>query len=326
MKRILAADIGGTHARFGHFRLSEDLHLTKMETQWLSTEESLNLPDLLERLSGSSFSLPPEAADIVVIGVAGPIQAGGTYCNPPNIPWDIDLLRDKNALGYLKLSLINDFTAQAYGCRSLHVLKNLDNIIPGTLDPGLPQGIIGPGTGLGKTTLLPLGSSKFTTVASEGGHATFPFVGEEEFKLQKFILQKTRETYVRGDKVLSGSGLRFIHEFLSGERFAGSEVLDMIGRGQAKETLSFFAKLLGRACRDFALDVMAEGGIFLCGGLISRQRILAAHPNFAKEFLNSPTLGHVLKNICVVRVVDLETGLWGSAMYGRKILIEGART
>ncbi|MDY7002296.1 MAG: glucokinase, partial [Thermodesulfobacteriota bacterium] len=90
MKKILAADIGGTHARFGFFETDPKAGLSLSAVNWLKTKESASFAELVNALAKSDLPLDPKDADAVVIAIAGPVEAG-VRSDPPNISWDIDL-------------------------------------------------------------------------------------------------------------------------------------------------------------------------------------------------------------------------------------------
>ncbi|HYQ48057.1 MAG TPA: glucokinase, partial [Thermodesulfovibrionales bacterium] len=91
MNHILTADIGGTNSRFGHFTVDENDRLDLGESVWLKTTDAGSFSHLLDRLGRSGFSLLPEAADMTVIAVAGPVE-GGVRSRPPLIAWDVDIV------------------------------------------------------------------------------------------------------------------------------------------------------------------------------------------------------------------------------------------
>jgi len=108
MKRILAADIGGTHSRFGYFKVDEKGELSLVETQWIDTAKASSFSHLLELLQKTPFSLLPEQSDIAVLAVAGPVTKGGSS-NPPNIDWSIDVSNSAEDFKLQRCRLINDF-------------------------------------------------------------------------------------------------------------------------------------------------------------------------------------------------------------------------
>lgn len=316
MKTILAADIGGTNSRFAHFRTDLRTTLERVDTQWLKTREAGSFPRLLAQLQASAFSLPAAEADIAVIAVAGPVQRN-TYCAPPYISWDIDLTATEVSTKLPRAFLINDFVAQAYACRS-SAAKSARTILDGQIDPVGTVGILGAGTGLGKAALVPGPDEAFLALASEGGHGYFPFLSQPEFAFQRFYQEKSGLAHITGNLVVSGGGLRYLHWFLSGENLTAEEVVARLT--PESETLAWAAKFYGRACRDYALEVLATGGLYVAGGVAARTPALLTHAHFRNEFLDSPTMGPLLAQIPVFLLDDQDSGLWGAAFHGRQRL------
>ena len=271
MKNILAADIGGTNSRFAHFRTTPDDGLELVGVKWLSTTEAKSFGQLLEQLQASDFTLSPETADIAVIAAAGPVEHG-SYCAPPYISWDIDLKKGTNGKLSRDAYLINDFVAQAYACRSSVGLAARP-ILPGKPLADGVIGVLGAGTALGKATLVPVPGYGFLALPSEGGHACFPFITEQEFAFQKFYQDKSGQNHITGNLVVSGQGLRYLHWFLSGDDLEPPQVSALFSEEKGTETLAWAAKFFGRTCRDYALESLTTGGGVHCrwgGGPKSR--------------------------------------------------------
>lgn len=316
MKSILAADIGGTHSRFAYFRTDLGARLSLEETAWLSTRGAESFPQLMAQLRAGGFSLAAREADIAVIAVAGPVEHG-TYCNPPYVPWDIDLERRQTAELFEKALLINDFVAQAYACRS-PVAASARSILPGDPDADAVIGVLGAGTALGKAILVPWAGGRYRALPSEGGHAYFPFRTPREFAFQEFYRRKSGERHITGNLVVSGKGLRYLHWFLTGEDLAPEAVTERLAPGS--ETLAWAAAFYGRTCRDFALEVLAGGGLYIAGGVAARTPELLTHDRFRRAFHDSPTVGRFLAAVPVFLLDNQESGLWGAAYHGKQVL------
>lgn len=312
MKDILTADIGGTNSRFGHFRADEGGSLSLAKTHWLKTKDVSSAADLLERLKAEGFSLSPEEADIAVFAVAGPVERE-SFSSPPFIAWDIDMDDLRERFGIRRGMLINDFVAQAFACRS-PAAEAAEEVLPGTAEPDGTVAVIGAGTALGKAALVHDGKGGLVAMPSEGGHADFPFEGGRECEFQEFLLRELKDPYVTWNKVVSGRGLSLIHRFLTGEDMGPEELTGRLAPGS--ETLRWAARFYGRACRDYALETLAEGGLYIAGGVAARMPALVRHGAFGREFRSSATLAHVLEKIPVSLITDEESGLWGAALAG----------
>lgn len=316
MSDILAADIGGTNSRFAHFGLDGAGKLALKGTCWLGTKDFSSFKALIGGLRETDFSISPEDADVAAIAVAGPVERGGTYCSPPYIDWDIDI-SNPGELGLGRTLLINDFVAQAWAALS-PVGESAREVLPGEADPDGTIAVIGAGTGLGKAALVPDGEGGHSAAPSEGGHAAFPFVTKAECEFGEFVKKDTGHEYPTGNTVVSGGGLSRIHEFLTGQRLDPQEVTAHLVGGS--ETLRWAARLYGRACRDFALDVLATGGLYIAGGVAARSPAILEHEDFEAEFRRSPKMAAVLRKIPVYLITDQESGLWGAAYCGLKKL------
>jgi glucokinase len=317
---ILAADIGGTNSRFAFFKVAANGKFGLEESVWLKTREADSFTNLLRQLEASDFGLPLKAAEIAVFAVAGPIEKG-LYSKPPNIAWDINLLEATKQYGLKRCILINDFVAQAFACRS-PMIESALQIIPGKIDPASPLVVIGAGTGLGQAALIPLPSGSYIALASEGGHATFPFESHAELEFMKFLLHETGEEYVRADTVVSGKGLSRVHHFLTGQKLQPAEVAAELSEDH--DSLKWMARFYGRICRNFALQILAFGGVYIAGGVAAKIPDLVMHSEFRKEFHKSETMDHVLAKIPVMLNSNQESGLWGAAVQGVELLKETA--
>ena len=312
MQKILSADIGGTNSRFAHFVASPGGELSLIETKWLKTRDSGSFRDLLGSLHQQGFSLKPEEADAGVIAIAGPVERG-EYSAPPFISWTIDISNAETEFGFRRCFLINDFVAQAFACRS-PIGQSAKQILPGSIVPNAALAAIGAGTALGKAALIPDGRGGFAAMPSEGGHANYPFVSQEECTFQEFLVKEYGEEYITINTVVSGKGLSLIHRFLTGENLKPKEVVATFSPDSP--TLAWAARLFGRVCRNYALDVLALGGVYFAGGVAAKTPELLTHEAFAREFRSSKTMGTLLETIPVFLITDEISGLWGGAFYG----------
>jgi glucokinase len=310
MADILTADIGATNSRFGHFRVHGRGDLELAQTAWLPTRNAASLGDLLRQLRARDFSLAPEQADLAVFAVAGPVE-DGVYSAPPYIAWDIDVSRALEDFGLRRVLLINDFVAQAYACAS-PVMKSALPVVPGEVDKAAAKAVIGAGTALGQAALLPDGQGGYLPAPSEGGHASFPFESHKEFAYLDFHLKEVGGPYVTCNTVVSGLGLSLVHQFLTGEKLEPAELAACTH--PESETVQWMARFYARACRNYALQVLARGGVYIAGGVAAKLPCLVTHEEFAREFHRSKTMARVLAKIPVFLNTDEESGLWGAAM------------
>jgi glucokinase len=316
LKKILAADIGGTNSRFAYFELLPDNTLSLSDTCWLKTVDAGSFLQLLEQLVAVDFPLMPGQSDAAVFAIAGPVEKG-LFSAPPNISWSIDLASAAENMGLQRYLLINDFVAQAYACRS-PIIVDARQVLPGTIVPDAALAVIGAGTGLGQAALIPNADNQFWAVPSEGGHSNFAFESQEEYEYMKFLLDAFGSDYVETETVVSGKGLSLVHQFLTGEVLEPAKIAASVKR--ESRTFRWMARFYGRVCRLYALQVLARGGVYITGGVAARIPELVLHAEFKKEFYKSTTMNHVLKQIPVYLNSNEDSGLWGAAVVGQQLL------
>lgn len=307
MPTILAADIGATNSRFAYFKGDEIAKLSLVDSVWLATRDAGSFQGLLAGMESSGLGLDHHQADLICLAAAGPVQEE-TYCQPPHIAWDIDLARDLGD-GVPSL-LINDFLAQAWACLS-PVVENARLVLPGEADPLAARAVIGAGSNLGHAALVPDGRGGWCPVASEGGHAAFAFEGREEAAYAEFLGRERDDPYPIADTVVSGKGLSLVHQYLTGQKLAPAQVGQVLD--SHPDTLTWMARFYGRACRQWALQVTALGGVYLAGGLAVKLPALVEHAEFAHQFRLADSTNRILRGIPVWLVTDQNSGLWGAA-------------
>lgn len=313
--KILAADIGGTTSRFLAFEAAEAGTLTTAsEIVKLETASAASFAELLAQV-WPVLGITPKEFAMACLAVAGPIR-DGVYCKPPNIAWDIDVSGAMTDLKLARCLLINDFVAQAYACLTEAVSGAL-LIKAGQADPHGALAVVGAGTGLGHCALLPVGE-EVVPVPSEGGHAGFPFVGPEEAAFEAFAREAANRPYCHGDLIVSGPGLSLLHRFLTGEDLPPEEVAAKLTA--ESPTQVWFSRFYGRACRDYALTVLATRGLTIAGGVAARNPLLVQTPHFVEEFTSSPSHADLLGRIPVHLNLNEDSGLFGAAYRGQLAL------
>lgn len=312
---ILAADIGGTSSRFARFTGSDPKSLSMHEVERLKTGRSGSFGELLEMLEQSDFPLSPGDADVFSLAIAGPVIGDKSY--PPNISWDLDLGNAKEDYGFERFGLTNDFSAQAYACRSPAV-HEAGTVLEGRTAEEAVVGVIGAGTGLGKAALIPDGRGGWAALPTEGGHELFAFVTREEFEYSEFVRKTLGRRDVIGDLVVSGTGLSMVHRFLTGEDLKPAEVASKFD--DYPRTLELFSRFYARAAKNFALVTLPMGGLYIAGGVAAKNPALVQNEHFEREFRSSETHGELLSGIKVMLNSNEDSGLYGAAMLGIQIL------
>jgi glucokinase len=107
--QIVAADIGGTHARFALAELRPGARPIIGEMRKYRTREYAGLSEAWARFGRDNVGDLPRAA---ALAVAAPIE--GDTLTFMNSDWRIDRNALKSELGLDRLSLLNDFGAVAH--------------------------------------------------------------------------------------------------------------------------------------------------------------------------------------------------------------------
>jgi glucokinase len=277
-------DIGGTNARFG-WQASADAPITHVQV--LPCSEHASIVDAA-RTYLQQQNLP--TPDIAAFGIANPVTSD--QISMTNHHWKFSITQVREALGLKRLLLLNDFTALALSLIHLpeHQKKQIGE---GAAATDAAIGLIGPGTGLGVSGLLPLGyQNKWIPIAGEGGHVTLSATNATEFAVIEH-LQK-RYGHVSAERVISGAGLVDVYHALcelkdgqGREITTPAEVLERareVPESAAQQTVELFCGFLGSVAGDLALTLGARGGIYIGGGIVPRLGEQFEQSSFRQRF------------------------------------------
>jgi len=190
----LVGDVGGTHARFAIAETDGEttriLHAAVLQAADYPTGEAA----LETYLTGLNGARPRQA----VIAAAGPIEKGVvSFTN--NDGWGFSEKRVAKACGFSRVTLINDFTAQAL---AIDRLGPRDTRLIGPRVRGRAHAtaaIMGPGTGFGAAALVDDGRTR-AVLTGEGGHSAFAPEDEIEIEILRRLTVRFGEVSIeRGD-------------------------------------------------------------------------------------------------------------------------------
>ena len=280
----LVGDVGGTWARFG--LVGRDGAFQRVEV--CACAGYAGLAEALEAyLDDTARGVRPRRA---AVSVAGPVT--GDRVNLTNHPWAFSVEAVRRRLGFDTLAVINDFSAVARGVPHLGAADRRQ-IGGGRPAAGAAVAVLGPGTGLGVSGLVPADGGGWAVVEGEGGHATMAATGPRESRV---LAEVAREFgHVSAERVLSGPGLVHLHRALrrlDGEEPGGPgptpEEIVAEGAGgrspRSGEALDLAAELLGTFAADAALTLGARGGVYVGGGLVPRYADRFARSGFRRRF------------------------------------------
>ncbi len=261
----MIADIGGTNARFalldGRDRRDEVVLACADYPDLVSAAE-----EYLQRVGAKNSGRPLEAA----LAIAGPVT--GDIIRMTNHVWQFSAAHTRQQLRLRRLIVLNDFTALAMAVRHLKG-SDLEQVGGGKAQPNAPIAVIGPGTGLGVSGLVPNGQH-WIPLQGEGGHVTLSVMNERELAVLQQLQQ--RFSHVSAERVLSGPGLVTLYDALCGVEGVVAEVLtppEITKRAKEGtcrlcfETVSMFCALLGTMGGNLVLTLGALGGAYIGGGI-----------------------------------------------------------
>jgi|HigsolmetaAR201D_1030396.scaffolds.fasta_scaffold00884_3 glucokinase len=279
----LIADIGGTNARFA--LLDGDRARDELV---LACADFPSLVDAVEHYLksvgvDSNTNRPREAA----MAIAGPIT--GDHIRMTNHVWEFSAATTRRELNLSRLIFLNDFTALAMAIRHLPP-QDLQQVGGGRPVLGTAIALIGPGTGLGVSGLIPAGEH-WIPLQGEGGHATLSVMNEREMAV--FSQLHRRFSHVSAERVLSGPGLVNLYDALCALEGVRAELLtppDITKRALAGtcrlclETVSMFCALLGTFAGNLVLTLGAVGGLYIGGGIVPQLGEFFVRSEFRDRF------------------------------------------
>jgi glucokinase len=313
--KLVAIDIGGTHARFALAEVADGrvVHLAPEVT--FKTAEHASLQLALEAFADLQGEPLPRAA---AIAIAGPIH--GDVLKLTNNPWVIRpaLIREK--LGVETYTLVNDFGAVAHAvarCDAAH-LRHMFGPERGLPDKGVIT-VLGPGTGLGVAYVVRPGSDAYYVRETEGGHADFAPLDAIEDGVLKML--RTRYRRVSTERIVSGPGLNNIYGALATlENKAVAPVDDKTLWTAALEgtdklaaaALDRFCLSLGSVAGDLAL-AQGAAAVVIAGGVGQRVADHLPQSGFGQRFVAKGRFERMMADIPVMLITHPQPGLYGAA-------------
>lgn len=306
----LVGDIGGTNARFALLD-GPDGELRSIRT--LACADFPGLAEAIEHYLSATVGATPRYC---ALGIAAPLD--GDLVSMTNHDWTFSAGALRERFRFALLHLVNDFTALA---TALPALANDDLRQTGGGTPLARHaiGLLGAGTGLGVSGLLPCGTD-YVPIEGEGGHVTLAANDPHEAALIERLA--TRYEHVSAERVLSGPGLVALYEALAAVRREspdGMDAQDIIRRGLDGSsslcvgTLDAFCAFLGTVASDLALTLGARGGIYIGGGIVPRLGEYFLRSPFRRRFEHKGRYSSYLNAIPTYVIVAPHAGLTGAA-------------
>ncbi len=316
MSHALIADLGGTNARFALVPIHE---YEPLEVRVLPCK---NYNDFFAAAADYIGSCSVDMADIdaVVLAIAGPVNQ--PVIRFSNNPWHFTREEVQSYFGDNKpVALLNDFDAVGH---CLEVLSPKDLVVVGdhsTVDPKGPCWVVGAGTGLGVSCVVPQDHGPNIILPGEGGHVDLSSCSDLEDDILKFL--RKRHKRVSAERVLSGMGLENIYEAIAlregvERRLTAPQIGEALVLGIdpiAVAALEQFFVFLGRVIGDLVLSVESRGGVYIAGGIVPRYLNEILSSGFRDAMQDKGRMKEFVLPIPTFVVMSEYPGLMGCACY-----------
>jgi glucokinase len=293
----LIADIGGTYARFA-------LETASGRFVHVNSLRCAEHPDFHAAVRAYLNGLPVGRISHAAIAIANPVE--GDQVRMTNYHWEFSIEAMRQRLDFDTLVVVNDFTALAMALPRLGPSARRA-VGGGSARERSVVGLIGAGSGLGVSGLIPAGDG-WVALGTEGGHTSFAPRDARE----RLILAHAEALYghVSFERLLSGPGLELIHKALCtrdglpehapGQAMTAPDItrLGLSGAdARCAETLEAFCAILGTAAANLAVTLGALGGIYIGGGIVPRLGAAFDRSPFRQRFEDKGRFSRYLKAI-----------------------------
>ena len=297
---LVAVDVGGTNVRFAVAGASGLGGFRSMLCA--------DYPSLAAAFAAYAGETGVQA-DAASIAVAGPVQA--PHVDVTNNHWQFSKGAMLVDAGLERLLVVNDFTAQALAQTDPSAHGNL-TLLSGTGPAAAPLLVVGPGTGLGVSALVPAGDG-YLPIEGEGGHVGMSPQSEAEMALLK--ARKVEVSHVSAEDFVSGPGLENVYRLQTGTELRAPDIgkAAVTSDGPAREAAMTMLGILGTVIADAVLTIGCWRGVVIAGGIVAQLQPLLADSPFAERFRHGGTMGRLLEDVPVWLSVDPHAGLRGAA-------------
>ncbi len=265
----LLADIGGTYARF-------TIETAPGQFQHMASLRCADHADFEAAVSSYLTGLPQGRVGHIehaAIAIANPVE--GDDVRMTNYHWKFSIEQMRHRLSFESLVVVNDFTALAMSLPRLTPSQRRQ-VGGGTPRENSVLGVLGAGTGLGVSGLIPAADG-WVALGTEGGHTSFSPRDDREIAILRYGMKQF--PHLSHERLLSGPGIELIHRALRSDAGLSPEVLaapEITRRALAGsdrfcvEALDVFCAMLGTAASNLAVTFGAMSGVYIGGGIVPR--------------------------------------------------------
>jgi glucokinase len=311
----LVADIGATHARFALHAANQDDSGGESASAVLATAD---YDSATAMVLDACLALEMEKPASCCFAVAGPVGAGVGQITNGGLSFSASALGSE--LG-CPVHLVNDFFALAMAVPVLADLRQIGGRDAASRVADV-KAVIGPGSGLGMSLLIPgITTTGWQVLPSEGGHADLAPGNHLEQEVLGILLQD--HAAVCWETVVSGPGLVNLYRAVA--TLWGVEPKQMTPEQISQQgvdaddplchqTLELFFGLLGAAAGNLALTVCARAGVYIGGGIVSKLQEFALSSPLRRRFDERGDLKDFATDIPLYLILDQNPGLIGAGI------------
>lgn len=265
----LIADIGGTFARFA-------LETSPGRFEHRASLRSAEHADFHDAVSFYLRTVSVSGIEHATIAIANPVE--GDEVRMVNYHWQFSIEQERERLGLETLVVVNDFTALAMAVPRL-ASEERRQVGAGLAREPSVIGVIGAGTGLGVSGLIPATDGGWVALGTEGGHVAVAPRDERELAILNYAKAQLQQGHVSFERLLSGPGLELIYRALALNDHVQIDPLPAPeitrrcleqGEPRCTDAIDVFCAMLGTAASNLAVTLGALGGIYIGGGIVPR--------------------------------------------------------
>ena len=307
----LVGDVGGTNCRLALAERTESGAIELHHSEVYPNEEYGHFNDVVAHYL--------EAHDIKAtrgaFAFAGP--KFDDKIRMTNLNWTVSEADLRETFELESVVVLNDFVAMANGATVIPD-DGFDVLIEGKVDYTRPVAVLGPGTGMGLSCILP--GMPRRIIPTEGGHTAF--APGNELEREVLAYWSSRLSFVSAESLLSGPGLvrlhtaictimdRPTHDLTAAEIVSAAE-LDKFS--VARVTVNHFCSMLGGFAGNVAVTQGASGGVVIGGGVSRHIAKFIPGSEFVSRFKDRGPGSWYVKDI-PVRLIQADfVPLYGAA-------------
>lgn len=312
--QVVAADIGGTHARFAVAEVEAGEVIRLGDAVTLNTADHADFEAAWRAFAAGVARPAPKAT---AIAFAAPIT--GDVVRLTNSHWVIRPALIPELLGAETWTIVNDFVAVGHAVAQLP--PGCFDHLCGPDEPLPPLGVTtvcGPGTGLGVAQVYRT-AERYHVLATEGGHIAYAPLDRTE----EVIVERLRERFdrVSAERVCAGPGIVPIYETLAELEGRAAPLADdrtiWTAAAHGRDALAVaaadrFCAALGAVAGDLALAHGANG-VVLSGAIAARLKERLAGSGFHRRFIAKGRFESTMGRLPIKLINHPQPGLFGAA-------------